>query len=99
MPVADYATYIRMLDRARTEKFAYPAVNVTSLTTANAVLKGLADSKSDGIIIAGARTTRAACGASPRPGRRPLSHSCRVGRTDQLSLQPYAGLHVPSARG
>ena len=39
-----------MLERARAGKFAYPAVNVTSLTTANAVLKGLADSKSDGII-------------------------------------------------
>jgi len=50
MPVADYATYCSMLDRARTEKFAYPAVNVTSLTTANAVLKGLAESGSDGII-------------------------------------------------
>ena len=50
MPVADYTTYCEMLDRARAGKFAYPAVNVTSLTTANAVLKGLADSKSDGII-------------------------------------------------
>jgi len=29
---------------------AYPAINVTSLTTANAVLKGLAECKSDGII-------------------------------------------------
>ena len=50
MPVADYATYCAMLDRARAERFAYPAINVTSLTTANAVLKGLAESKSDGII-------------------------------------------------
>ena len=50
MPVADYTTYCRMLDRARTGKFAYPAVNVTSLTTANAVLRGLAESRSDGII-------------------------------------------------
>ena len=50
MPVADYAQYCQMLDRARKGRFAYPAVNVTSLTTANAVLKGLADSKSDGII-------------------------------------------------
>jgi fructose-bisphosphate aldolase class II len=50
MPVVDYDQYCEMLDRARTGKFAYPAVNVTSLTTANAVLKGLADSKSDGII-------------------------------------------------
>jgi fructose-bisphosphate aldolase class II len=39
-----------MLDRARKGRFAYPAINVTSLITANAVLKGLADSKSDGII-------------------------------------------------
>jgi fructose-bisphosphate aldolase class II len=39
-----------MLDRAREGKFAYPAINVTSLTTANAVLKGLAESRSDGII-------------------------------------------------
>ncbi len=50
MPVADYKTYCEMLDRARKGRFAYPAINVTSLTTANAVLKGLADSKSDGII-------------------------------------------------
>jgi fructose-bisphosphate aldolase class II len=50
MPVADYATYCDMLNRARAGKFAYPAVNVTSLTTANAVLAGLAESGSDGII-------------------------------------------------
>ena len=50
MPVADYETYCKMLDRARDKKFAYPAINVTSLTTANAVLKGLAESKCDGII-------------------------------------------------
>jgi len=50
MPVADYQTYCEMLDRARTNHFAYPAINVTSLTTANAVLRGLAEAKSDGII-------------------------------------------------
>ena len=50
MPVADYATYCEMLDRARAGRFAYPAVNVTSLTTANGVLQGLAESGSDGII-------------------------------------------------
>jgi len=50
MPVADYGTYCRMIDRALEGKFAYPAVNVTSLTSANAVLKGLAESRSDGII-------------------------------------------------
>jgi len=50
MPVADYKTYCKMIDRAKEKHFAYPAINVTSLTTANAVLKGLAESKSDGII-------------------------------------------------
>ena len=50
MPIADYETYCKMLDRALEKKFAYPAINVTSLTTANAVLKGLAESRSDGII-------------------------------------------------
>lgn len=50
MPIADYGTYCRMLDRAKEKHFAYPAINVSSLTTANAVLKGLAESRSDGII-------------------------------------------------
>ncbi len=50
MPVADYTTYCRMIDRALAGKFAYPAINVTSMTTASAVLQGLAASKSDGII-------------------------------------------------
>ncbi len=50
MPVADYSTYCEMLDRARKGRFAYPAVNVTSLTTVNGVLRGLAESRSDGII-------------------------------------------------
>ena len=50
MPIADYRTYCRMLERAREGKFAYPAINVTSLTSANAVLKGLAESGSDGIL-------------------------------------------------
>jgi len=50
MPVADYATYVRMLDNAGKNHFAYPAINISSMVTANAVLKGFADKKSDGII-------------------------------------------------
>ncbi len=50
MPIADFKTYCKMLDRAKENRFAYPAINVSSLTTANAVLKGLAESRSDGII-------------------------------------------------
>jgi len=50
MPVVDYKQYVKMLDRAFEKKFAYPAINVTSMVTANAALKGFADAKSDGII-------------------------------------------------
>ncbi len=50
MPVANYEIYCKMLEHAREKHFAYPAINVSSLTSANAVLRGLAESKSDGII-------------------------------------------------
>lgn len=50
MPVADFKTYCKMLDTAKKNRFAFPAINVSSLTTANAVLKGFADAKCDGII-------------------------------------------------
>eukprot|EP00752_Nemacystus_decipiens_P015014 g13370.t1 len=50
MPVADYDTYVRMLDNAFTNHFAYPAINVSSMVTANAALKAFADAKSDGMI-------------------------------------------------
>jgi fructose-bisphosphate aldolase class II len=39
-----------MLDTAKQNRFAFPAINVTSTETANAALKGFADAKSDGII-------------------------------------------------
>ena len=52
MPVADYQTYCRMLDNARDNEFAYPAINVTSIASANAALRGFAEKKSDGIIQA-----------------------------------------------
>ena len=50
MPIADYATYVRMLDNAYQNQFAYPAINVSSMVTANAALKAFAELNSDGII-------------------------------------------------
>jgi fructose-bisphosphate aldolase class II len=50
MPVADFATYSRMLDNARANKFAYPAINITSTSTINAALAAFAEAKSDGIL-------------------------------------------------
>ena len=66
MPVADYETYCRMLDRARDKRFAYPAINVTSLVTANAALRGFAESRSDGIIQVSTGGGAAASGSSVR---------------------------------
>ena len=39
-----------MIEAAQKGNYAYPAVNVTSITTINAALKAFADTKSDGII-------------------------------------------------
>ncbi|HWQ08918.1 MAG TPA: class II fructose-bisphosphate aldolase [Holophaga sp.] len=50
MPVVSPKQYLAMLERAKQEKFAYPAFNVTSTETANAVLLGLKTAKADGII-------------------------------------------------
>lgn len=50
MPVVNYEQYCNMLDTAKKNHFAFPAINVTSTETANAALKGFADAKSDGII-------------------------------------------------
>ncbi|MCB9704741.1 MAG: class II fructose-bisphosphate aldolase [Myxococcales bacterium] len=50
MPVADFATYSRMLANARANKFAYPAINITSPSTISAALAAFAEAKSDGIL-------------------------------------------------
>lgn len=50
MPVATPEQYKKMLSSAKKNGYAYPAINVTSMSTANAALKAFADKKSDGII-------------------------------------------------
>jgi fructose-bisphosphate aldolase, class II len=50
MPIATPEVYTQMLDRAKDQGFAYPAINVTSSQTLNAALRGFADAQSDGII-------------------------------------------------
>lgn len=50
MPVADYKTYCKMIDTAYANHYAYPAINVCSIETANAALEGFAEAQSDGII-------------------------------------------------
>src|SRR6516164_8902599 len=50
MPIATPEVYAQMLDRAKDQGFAYPAINVTSSQTLNAALRGFADAESDGIV-------------------------------------------------
>jgi fructose-bisphosphate aldolase class II len=50
MPIATPAQYRAMLDAAQKGGYAYPAINVTSITTINGALRAFAEAKSDGII-------------------------------------------------
>jgi fructose-bisphosphate aldolase class II len=50
MPVATPEQYKQMLSSAKKNGYAYPAINITSMSTANAAIKAFADKKSDGII-------------------------------------------------
>ena len=50
MPIATPEQYREMLDRAKNEGFAFPAINCTSSETINAALRGFAEAGSDGII-------------------------------------------------
>jgi fructose-bisphosphate aldolase class II len=50
MPIATPEIYAQMLDTAKAQSFAFPAINVSSSQTLNAALQGFADAGSDGII-------------------------------------------------
>lgn len=50
MPVATPDQYAEMLDRAKAGGYAFPAINVASSQSINAVLQGLTEAGSDGII-------------------------------------------------
>lgn len=50
MPIATPKQFGAMLDAAQEGRYAYPAINTTSVVTLNAAMKGFRDSGSDGII-------------------------------------------------
>jgi fructose-bisphosphate aldolase class II len=50
MPIATPEVYAAMLDKAKQNSFAYPAINVSSSQTLNAALRGFAEAGSDGIV-------------------------------------------------
>ncbi|MFZ0159540.1 MAG: class II fructose-bisphosphate aldolase [Kineosporiaceae bacterium] len=50
MPIATPEVYAAMLDRAKANRFAYPAINISSSQTLNAAIRGFAEAESDGIV-------------------------------------------------
>src|SRR5918995_1897675 len=50
MPIATPEKYAEMLDAAKSQGFAFPAINVTSSQTLNAAIRGFAEAGSDGIV-------------------------------------------------
>jgi fructose-bisphosphate aldolase, class II len=50
MPIATPEVYAEMLDKAKQNSFAYPAINVSSSQTLIAALRGFAEAGSDGIV-------------------------------------------------
>ncbi len=50
MPIATPEVYAEMLDKAKQNRFAYPAINVSSSQTLTAAIRGFAEAGSDGIV-------------------------------------------------
>jgi fructose/tagatose bisphosphate aldolase len=50
MPIASPAQYRAMLDAAQEGGYAYPAVNIATVTSIHGALRGFAEAKSDGIL-------------------------------------------------
>ena len=80
MPVATPRDLARLLDEARDGGFAYPAVNVSSSQTLNAVLRGFDEAGSHGIVqvTTGGAAYAAGDHRSPALGARALAEYARV---------------------
>ena len=50
MPTVDFEKYCKMLDNAQSGNYAYPAINVSNVDTANAAIEGFVEAGSDGIV-------------------------------------------------
>jgi len=100
MSTVDFRRYTQMLDRALTEGFAYPAINVLETTTLNAALEGFAAARSDGIIqvsvAAGVNTSGAL--ADPVLGAITLAeHARRLADRYDINIAIHTD-HCPPSR-
>ena len=94
MPIATPEQYGRMLDAAQAGDYAYPAINVTSLTTINAALKAFAGRSSLGTYVAVIATRSATRGFSRRHSVGPSTDDCELAQTapDQTTKDPVSEL-------
>ena len=92
--IATPEKYAHMLDRAKAEGFAYPAVNVTSTQTLNAALRGFTEADSDGIVqvsVGGAEYLSGASVGNAVTGAVALAEAAHVLAADHPGL---VGLHT-----
>lgn len=100
MPVADFATYCRMLDRALAEHFAYPAINVLQTDTLNAAVEGFAAAQSDGIVQISIAAGRCTSGKADDPvlGAITLAeHAHRLAAKCDVTIAVHSD-HCPTAK-
>ena len=50
MPIVNFERYCEMLDKAHSEAYAFPAINISNLDTLNAAIEGFVEAESDGLI-------------------------------------------------
>jgi fructose-bisphosphate aldolase, class II len=78
MPLATPEQYGRMLDAAARDRYALPAVNVTSSQTFNAAIRGFTDARSDGIVQVTVGAASYLGGGDPLAGARALARFAHV---------------------
>ncbi len=101
MPLATTDEYAAMLDAAAAERFAYPAINVTSSSTLSAALRGFAEAGSDGIVqvtVGGAGAISGSAVGDPLMGYRALAAFAHVVAESSPVLVALHTDHCPPGR-
>jgi fructose-bisphosphate aldolase class II len=81
MPIASPETYAAMLDAAKRDRFAYPAINVASSSMLIGALRGFTEAESDGIVqvsFGGAEHLSGATVKDLRAGAEALAEYARI---------------------
>lgn len=100
MAIADFTRYTSMLDTARTEGYAYPAINVLQIDTLNAAVEGFSAAKSDGIIQIGVTAGMCTSGLAKDPvlGAITLAeHAHRLAEKYDVTIAVHSD-HCPTAK-